>query len=147
MVVPYAREANKNPTPGDGFIRTVRDHLNKYRLITTDIHVIKPEYVRIHVKCNIRIQKYSSETKVEERVIKALDDFLLPLSGEQDKKEWPFGRAVYPSEIYQKIDEIEGVDYTTDVFIRTDEEDYQKNTIAIPKSGLVFSGKHKIEFI
>ena len=147
VVVPYAREANKNPTPGDGFIRTVRDHLDNCRLITTDIHVIKPEYIRIHVKCKIRIQKYSSETEVEKRVIKALDDFLLPLSREQDKKEWPFGRAVYPSEIYQKIDEIEGVDYTTDVFIRTDEEPYQKNTITIPTSGLVFSGNHKIEFI
>ena len=147
VVVPYARETNKNPIPGDGFIRTVRDHLDKYRLITTDIHVIKPEYIRIHVKCKIRIQKYSSETEVEKRVIKALDDFLLPLSREQDKKEWPFGRAVYPSEIYQKIDEIEGVNYTTDVFISTDKEDYQKSTITIPTSGLVFSGKHKIEFI
>ena len=148
VVVPYAREANKNPTPGDGFIRTVRDHLNKYRLITTDIHVIKPEYIRIHVKCKIRIQKYSSETIVEERVIKAIDDFLLPLSREQDKKnEWPFGRAVYPSEIYQKIDTNEGVNYTTDVFIRTDDKPYQKSTITIPKSGLVFSGKHEIEFI
>lgn len=147
VVVPYARAVTGNPTPGYGFIQTVRDHLDKYRLITTDIHVIKPEYIRIHVKCKIRIQKYSSETKVEERVIKALDDFLLPLSREQDKKEWPFGRAVYPSEIYQKIDEIEGVDYTTDVFIRTDEEPYQKSAITIPESGLVFSGKHEIEFI
>ena len=71
--------------------------------------------------------------------------FLDPLHGGPDQKGWAFGRPVFPSEIYQVVDAVEGVDYATDVSISAEGE-YQENegTISIPPVALVYSGEHKI---
>jgi hypothetical protein len=146
VVVPHTRQGTDS-IPGDDFLMTVSNHLNKHRLVTADVHVIGPEYITISVKCKVRVLKKSSPAMVEERIKKALEDFLDPIKGGTDGKGWPFGRPVYPSEIYQKIDDVEGVDYATDVSISSNSKPYRKDAIRIPAFGLVFSGEHQIEFI
>jgi len=149
VVVPYARKGDATPMPGNGFLKTVFDHLDTHRLITTDLHVIKPEYISISVKCSIK----RSQKEVEKRVIDRINRFLDPLSGGEegnygDKgKGWPFGRAVYPSEIYQIIDEVEGVDYVTRVTIAAGGGRDSGEPVKIPEYGLVYPGEHQITFI
>ncbi len=145
VVVPYTREETVTPVPGKGFLQTVKSHLDRHRLVTNDLHVAGPEYVEISVKCKVHIKKRSSPTEIEQRVLKALERFLDPLKGGPDEKGWPFGRSVFPSEIYQMIDKVEGVDYATGVSISA-EGQYQKagNTIKIPPIALVFSGEHHL---
>ncbi len=150
VVVPYIREGSE-PAPGEEFLRTVSNHLDRHRLVTADVHVIKPDYIKICVKCKVKILKKSSEERVAERINKELTNFLNPIKGGPEGKGWTFGRHVYPSEIYQKIDEVDGVDYTTDVLLSSFAENYsiqyQKDAIRIPAFGLVISGEHQIEFI
>ncbi len=150
VIVPHTR-GGPEPTPGDEFLRTVSNHLDRHRLITTDVHVIRPEYIKICIKCKVKILKKSDEGKVAERIKKKLTEFLNPIKGGPEGKGWPFGRYVYPSEIYQKIDDVDGVDYTTDVLLSSFAEKhcipYQKDIIRIPAFGLVFSGEHQIEFM
>ncbi len=147
MTVPYAREGNFPPVPGNGFMRTVLTHLENHRLITTDIHVIEPEYVKISVQCKVHVMKKYSSGEVTKRISTKLEHFLHPLTGGPDGQGWPFGRSVFPSEIYEIIDDVEGVDYATDVFLRAGEQEYQKGAISIPRYGLVFFGEQHIEFI
>ncbi|HEY9206929.1 MAG TPA: putative baseplate assembly protein [Candidatus Methanoperedens sp.] len=146
VVVPYTRQGT-DPTPREEFVRMVSNHLNKHRLVTADIHVIRPEYITISVKCKVHALKKSSPVMVEERIKKALEDFLNPIKGGPEGNGWPFGRSVYPSEIYQKIDNVDGVDYVTDVSISSYSKPYQKDAIRIPAFGLVYSGEHQIEYI
>jgi predicted phage baseplate assembly protein len=150
VVVPHTR-GGQEPAPGDEFLRTVLNHLDRHRLITADVHVIKPEYIKICVKCKVKVLKKSSQDLVVERIKKNLAEFFDPIKGGEEGKGWPFGRFVYPSEIYQKIDNVDGVDYTTNVLISSFARNYcilyQKDVIRIPKFGLVFSGEHEIEFI
>jgi hypothetical protein len=149
VVVPYTREGTVTPVPGKGFILTILNHLEKHRLVTTDVHVIGPEYVKVSVKCKVQVKKRSSPTEVKKRVTKSLKSFLDPLEGGPNGKGWPFGRSVFPSEIYQIIDKVEGVDYATGISITA--EGYQKeeggDAIKIPPIALVYSGDHEVEII
>ena len=148
VAVPQARGERVTPVPGKGFLQTVLNHLEMKRLVTTDVHVIGPEYVKVSVMCRIRIKKKSSETEVEKRVREKLEGFLDPLKGGPDGNGWSFGRAVYASEIYQIIDNVEGVEYATSVFLSAENPngDYQKagQLIKIPPFALVFSGEHRV---
>lgn len=148
VVVPYAREGTARPFPGNEFRRTILDYLNRLRLITTDVHVIGPEYVKISIKCKINIEKKSSQSEAKKRVHDALKKFINPLRGGPEEQGWPFGRSVYVSEIYQTIDKVPGVDYVTDVSIDA-EGQYRKtkNAVEIPPNALVFSDDHQVEFL
>lgn len=147
VTVPYTREGNFPPVPGNGFMRTVLAHLENHRLITTDIHIIEPEYVKISVQCTVHVMKRYSSGEVTKRINTKLKHFLHPLTGGPDEQGWPFGRSVFPSEIYEIIDDVEGVDYATDVLLRAGELEYQKEAIRIPRYGLAFFGEQYIEFI
>jgi hypothetical protein len=148
VVVPYVREGTVTPIPGKGFIQTVFRHLNRHRLVTTDLYVIGPEYVKILVKCRVRLMKRRSPTEVMKLVRKALAEFLNPLKGGPHGNGWPFGRSVFPSEIYQIIDKVEGVDYATGVLLSA-EGQYQKGgeIIKLPQISLVYSGEHQVEVV
>lgn len=150
VVVPGARGGTENPVPGEGFLRTVFRHLDKHRLITTDLYVIPPEYVKVSVTLRVRLKKKSSPGEVEKRVRSALAGFLNPLTGGPDKNGWPFGRAVFPSEMYQIIDTVEGVEYATDAELNAEGAGtFRKagDTIKISRVALVYSGEHRMEFI
>lgn len=121
VVVPYTRDAT--PVPGEGFQQTVLNHLNKHRLVTTRVQVIGPKYVTISLKCQVHLLKHTSQVRTEDRVRKKLKEFLHPIKGGPDGKGWPFGRPVFPSEISQTIDGVEGVDYVSHVSLKS--EDYQ----------------------
>jgi hypothetical protein len=136
------------PVPGDVFLETVRQHLDERRLITTDLYVIAPQYVKVSVTCRVKLKKKSSPGKVKERVLEKLGEFLHPLKGGPDKKGWSFGRAVYPAEIYQLIDNVEGVDYASGVSLGTEEKQYEPGQpVKIASNALVFSGQHHIVII
>jgi predicted phage baseplate assembly protein len=148
VVVPYAREGTVTPVPGNGFIQTVFRHLDIHRLVTTDLYVIGPQYVKISVKCKIRMVKRSSPAEVSKRVMEALERFLDPLADGPDGEGWPFGRSVFPSEIYQIIDGVEGVDYATGVSLSAEGQYMiQGGIIKISPIALVFSGEHELEVV
>lgn len=151
VTVPFTREGIA-PIPGDGFRQTTLRHLDTHRLITTSVYVVGPEYVKVSVKCKVRVKKGSSPDEVKKRVQKALKKFLDPLEGGpdengQDEKGWPFGRPVYPSEIYQTIEKEEGVDYVAGVSLDADSQYRKGNVITIPPIGLVYSGEHQVDII
>lgn len=151
IVVPYARDDENKPVPGSSFLQTVSSFLDTRRLITADLHVIGPEYVKIAVTCNVRIKKKNSPTEVTKRIQNELNKFLDPLKGGPDGKGWPFGRAVYKSEIYQIINNIEGLDYASGVSLSTESDIGQDkkvgDIIKISPIALVVSGEHKIVII
>ena len=145
VVVPVSRSPEVTPLPGEGFINTVRQHLERHRLVTTGVSVVAPMYVKISVSCLVKLTKRSSPVAVSALVEEAIARFLDPLNGGPEGGGWPFGRPVFPAEIYQVVDSVEGVDYATDVLI-TAEGDYREKegVISIPPVGLVYSGRHMI---
>jgi predicted phage baseplate assembly protein len=153
VVVPEFWDERPYVEPGDRFIKVAQDYLDLHRLITNTIRVIGPSYVKISVKCNVIVKYKRNPDQVEKNINKALQRFLTPLEQKSDDPDtnaatsaWRFGRPVYPSEIYELIDNIDGVGYLTDVRLEAEGPHRQKNgAIEIPRTGLVYSGIHNIE--
>jgi predicted phage baseplate assembly protein len=144
VVMPVTR-AMATPRPGPGFIGTVAAHLDRHRLVTTGVSVVAPKYVKISVSCTLKIRKRSSPSAVSALAADAINAFLEPLGGGPEAAGWPFGRPVYPSEIYQLLDAVEGVEYVTGVSVSAEGE-YRRDgeIIKIPPEGLVYPGEHAI---
>jgi hypothetical protein len=46
--------------------------------------------------------------------VQAIEDFLSPLPT-SNSQGWPFGRNVYVSELYELLEQVEGIDYIPDI--------------------------------
>jgi predicted phage baseplate assembly protein len=133
------------------FLEAVYKHLEQHRLLTTRLFVTLPRDIEVSVKAEVVIKPEYVTTNVEERVKTELEQFLAPLTGGKNKKGWPFGRAVYKSEILKVIDGVEGVDFVktgTPGLKKTGAgEDWQDIDITIPPHCLIDSGTHDIKAV
>ena len=148
--VPGTGSDEIHPAQEKEFLKAICNHLDQLRLVTTKLKVIAPEYVEISVICSVKVKEKNSPAQVKKRVEKALEDFLDPLTGGPGKNGWPFGRPVFPSEIYHLIDKVEGVDYASAVSIEAEGEftkEEEEGIIKINPTALVYSGQHQIDMI
>jgi hypothetical protein len=153
VVVPEFWDERPFVAPGARFIEVAQAYFDQRRLITNEVQVIGPTYVKISVKCTVFVKYKRSPDEVEKNINKALRRFLIPLERKPVEPNtnaappaWRFGRPVYPSEIYELIDNIDGVDYLTDLKLEAEGPHRQENgAIEIPRTGLVYSGTHEID--
>jgi predicted phage baseplate assembly protein len=146
VVVPHILpgESGRLPNPSDGFLTTVYNHIYFKRIATTDLHLIRPEFVAVAVKAAITISPRMSPEIVRQDVEKALQAFLDPLTGGVNKTGWPFGRKVLKSEIYQVIGNVNGVVCVDSLTLSSDSCIPDDENIRIPRIALAYSGKHSI---
>lgn len=144
VIVPYSERTR--PIPSAGFLQTVKNHLDQYRLITTEIHVIPPKYIKVTVYATVVVEP---EMKNNERIIDALNRFLHPLES-QGRQGWDFGRSVFKGDIMAEINRVPGVLHIQDLWLNGEGQVGQtsgKGEISIPPHGLVYSGKHEVSLI
>lgn len=146
VVVPYGE--HPNPVPSDGFLRKVCRHLDGRRLIGTRLRVEPPVYVHITVGAVIQVKPgYHAPTTVA-KTEQMLLAFLHTLTGGADGAGWPFGRAVYRSELFEAIGKVEGVGCISSLRVTGTgpglNEDGDGNLLLSPLS-LVYSESHRIE--
>jgi predicted phage baseplate assembly protein len=106
-------------------IKSVERHLDQYRLLTTTLRIREPNYLGIKVNAEIVVSEYSDPELVRARVIESLRNFISPLAvgagGEPDDgtgagwNGWPFGRALFVSELFTLIQQVPGVKHVLDV--------------------------------
>ncbi|MGI5912272.1 MAG: putative baseplate assembly protein [Syntrophomonadaceae bacterium] len=145
-VVPYSESLT--PVPSAGFKETVRRYLNRHRLLTTEIHVVAPEYIKISIYATVVV--VSGAIRGNEKIIQAIDYFLQPVDRDDLSRGWPFGRTVYRGDIYEVINRIPGVEYVKDLWISAEGNGIRQERsgdIQIPPCGLVYPGTHEIDII
>ncbi|CAH1213549.1 hypothetical protein PAECIP111891_03988 [Paenibacillus allorhizoplanae] len=146
VVVPYS-ESDK-PKAGKGFLQTIKMHLDRHRLLTTELHVIPAEYIKITVHAVVVMEpKYKNEQR---RIALELKNLLQPMDHGQGAEGWRFGRTVYKGDIYGVISRIKGVVYVQDIWLDAEGTGFHKDgagDIHIPPYALVYSGNHEIETI
>jgi hypothetical protein len=99
--------------------------LDSRRLLATRHHIVGPEYVRVTISAELHLEAGWLLEKIESECKKQLSQFFDPLKGGEDREGWPFGRAVYLSEIYQQLDQVEGVDYVEKIQIKVNQAEFQ----------------------
>ena len=147
VVVPHGL-MKKPPLPSKGFKDTVCNHLDKHRLITTDIEIQNPEYIQISVNATVKTKGEFSPDSVRKRCITELDKFLSPIKKEAGDKEWPFGRTVYRSEAYEVLEDVEGVDSVMRLTLSASAgATIRDGNVEIIETSIVHPGEHYIEVI
>lgn len=145
VVVPYSEYPN--PRPSEGFLRTVCRHLDRHRLLGTELRVLPPEYVNVSVEAEVRVvQGYGTDTTAS-KAAEALNRFLHPLTGGQGGRGWSFGRKVYVSEIYEVLEGVPGVDAVANVRLLGSEGAFsleEDGSLAISPFSLVYSDRHRV---
>lgn len=145
VIVPYSKRSW--PRPAEGMIATVRRHLEPYRLLTTNLHVIPPEYVKVTVRAVVVVEpRYEGR---EREVKEMLSEWLQPY-GRHSLNGWEFGKPIYKSDVYDVIHRMPGVRYIQDVWLMADGRGVHREEggdVRIPPNGLVVSGDHEIEFV
>ena len=94
--------------------------LDQRRLLTTQHHVVGPEYVIVQLKATLHLEDGVSAQRVRTDAAEAIHRFFDPLEGGVDHQGWPFGRSVYISEVYELLDRLPGVDYAENVILQND---------------------------
>lgn len=101
------------PMPSRALLDAVARHLEARRLVTSEIRVVAPRYRRVgvaavlHVGCDADPQRTLALARAR------IDDYFDPLTGGSDGTGWPFGRAVYRSEIMARLARTSGVERVT----------------------------------
>lgn len=111
VVVPNSNALPKSDRAN--LLSSVRDFLQPIRLLTTIVHVVEPNDVKIGVRLTLHLEPDAVETTVRKAAMDALTSFFDPRTGWRDGKGWPFGRDVYLSEIIERLVHVAGVDYVT----------------------------------
>ena len=137
------------PSPSDGLLKTIDQNLKPKTLVTTNLHVVRPVFIRITINASIRVESQISSERVRQQVVVALKNFLNPLTDELNRKGWPLGRAVYKSEIFQVIEQVTGVACVQNVTMQADEAacTIALEKITLPKIGLAYSGSHQVTIL
>jgi hypothetical protein len=122
--------------PSAALVQSVSDYLEPRRMLTTRNHVVGPILAPINAEILIARKPDTREPAggdmlslpaggvapddVRRRVLEALTRFLDPLVGGADQRGWPFGRAVYVSELYAVLAAVQGVDYVPEIWLSSE---------------------------
>lgn len=163
-VIVVSNCAGNRPTPGDDLLRAVAQYLERRRLVTTELHVIGPDYTTVAVQATLHTTPDVVARDLISLATQSLNDFLDPLTGGPDGAGWPMGRAVYRTEILARLNALPGVLYVDGVSLQSTNSDSDAaapaccsccrqtakalsaacGNVEICPHGLVTSGQHQI---
>jgi hypothetical protein len=109
VIVPPGPSAT--PAPAPELCRLLWSFLDARRLLTVRHHVVGPSYVSVSIGAGLFLHDDAEPAPALRAARDVLSDFFHPLKGGADRAGWPFGRAVYISEIYALLDQLALVDY------------------------------------
>ncbi|WP_042163902.1 putative baseplate assembly protein [Paenibacillus gorillae] len=149
-VVVVPNSFSRTPQPSSGFLQTVKRHLDSRRLVTAEVHVIPPVYIKVTVHAVVVVEpQFIDEGGA---ITAALQELLRPLdgTGEEAGRGWAFGRPVYKGDIYNALSGRNGVVFIQDLWLDADGAHVKKSKggdIILPPHGLIYSGEHEIELV
>ncbi len=108
VVVPESDGAYPMPTATE--LAAVARHLDTVRLLTTEVHVTTPQYVRLHdLKITVRADPGYSETLLREAIGDHLRRRLHVLTGGADGRGYPFGGVLHHADLVAEVFAVPGV--------------------------------------
>jgi len=131
IVVP--EYSNPKPSPSQEMLNEIDKYLAARiaAVLNTSqfprLDVIGPEYIRIGVEAAVKYTTPESGKIIEGQIMDNLREFLNPLHGGQEKTGWSLGKNLYISEVCSVIKNTPGVDYISDITVKSSVQCYTLN--------------------
>jgi predicted phage baseplate assembly protein len=110
-VVVVPQDDGPEPVPTPSLLLKVCCQLNQYRLVTTEVHVVPPQYARL---CNFRIAVKGkpgyTRSRLQDLVSARLATYLHVLTGGDDGTGFPFGGQLHVADLMAQVYRTEGVE-------------------------------------
>jgi hypothetical protein len=110
-VVVVPADAGPEPLPTPSFLQKVCCYLNQFRLVTTEVYVVPPQYARL---CNVQISVKGkpgyTRTQLQDLVGARLSTYLHVLVGGPDGTGFPFGGQLHVADIMAQVYRAEGIE-------------------------------------
>lgn len=126
VLVPKAADAGPGemptmPLPSTELMRRVKEELDRCKLVSTIVHVVRPRYRSLGVQVTVIRQPSGSAEAVKAEITRRVIEFLHPLHGGKNRRGWPFGRMVSKIDLYHVCEQVGGVDFV-DRVVMTDQD-------------------------
>ncbi|MBI5877229.1 MAG: putative baseplate assembly protein [Chloroflexi bacterium] len=108
IVVPDSEAPN--PTPNAATIAAVCAHLNRARLLTSEVCVVPPTYHKVKIQADVVARPEADLAEVKAALEQRLTIYFHPLKGGKYGDGWEFGRHIFYSDVYRVILETPQVD-------------------------------------
>lgn len=109
FVVPPDRDEGP-PTPDEDTLRAVAAHLSKQAAPAgVEVVAAAPRYHKVRIEAAITVRTDADAGATVRRALKALDQYLHPLTGGADGTGWPFGGALRYQPLLRHLTKVEGV--------------------------------------
>lgn len=145
---PEARLTLEQLRISDDLRESVAAYLDDYRLLTVRLDIREPEYIWVSVALEISATPNADPERVRVDVEQRLHRLLNPVMGGPEGVGWPFGRDLYPSDIYASLQGVAGVEYIESMSLRLAPPEGEPKDVSggvsVPVHGLVASAEHKV---
>ncbi|MEW5868201.1 MAG: putative baseplate assembly protein [Chloroflexota bacterium] len=136
-----------DPLPSENTLSIVCAHLNKHRLLTTEVYVVPPHYHLVSIEANLIVRPEADLAEVKKAVEKKLATYFHPLLGGENGTGWPFGGDIFYSDVYRVLLQQDGVERIENngLYIWLDNERQAFcQDICIEAGALLYSTAHTI---
>jgi predicted phage baseplate assembly protein len=142
IIIPWGQEAR--PTPSFGLRRAVQDFVLAHAPAGLGgLFVTGPTYLPVGVAAIVAPVDLNQAGPVGVAVRQALEAFFHPLTGGPGGQGWPFGRAVYLSDVAAVLETVPGVDYVQELDLLLDGTP-QGETVPVPGDRIVVAGPMQV---
>lgn len=134
----------------DDLREAVRRELDKCRLLTVQLDIREPEYAWVAVDITVAANPNADAARVKAEVEERLYAFLNPFEGGPAKQGWPFGRALYPSDVYACMQGVQGMEFIESVRLyrvqpKTNDRAEITGRLDVPDHALIASAEHQVK--
>lgn len=137
-----------NPVPGPATLSLVCAHLNRHRLLTSEVYVIPPSYRKIQIEADIIARPEADLSEIKRGIEEGLTNYFHPLKGGATGTGWEFGGEIFYSEVYRIVIQMPGVARIRDnqlVIFLDDERQTFCRDVQINQGELLYSLGHDIK--
>lgn len=133
----------------DDVLRAVQRYLDERRMLTVRLSLEAPHYVAVAIYAVIYVQPGVDQAAMQATAEQALYRFIHPTVGGPEASGWPFGRALFASDIFGLLSHIDRVEYVGTVQFATMGADdtmqpVTSDAVRPPALALLCSGPHRV---
>ncbi len=117
MVIPNDPTTPQGPVPDGYFLQAVCNYLEPRRLLTTEVHVVGPDYQDLTVSVGFDIVAGQDVATVQAAIVAAISTYLSPLTGGPAGTGWPLQKSVVDRELLAQAARVNGVSDISNVLM------------------------------